>query len=115
MGEDRQEDRSNGTLIPEEAVVTTGEEIFLLVEVSAGNRRQKFPDGYNPWRKAIGISVKAPPVGGKANKEIVALIAERLDISPQHITILSGHTSSLKRIQITGVSASRICSLPADG
>lgn len=76
----------------------------LVIEVTAGSRVEKFPAGYNEWRHAVGIQVKAPAVEGKANKAIIHLIAENLQISRTAITIISGHTSSMKRVQIEGIT-----------
>lgn len=77
---------------------------FLIIEVSAGSKRSKFPDGFNPWRNAVGIQVQAQATEGKANKAIVTLIAERLQISKTSVHIIGGQTSSLKRILIDSVS-----------
>jgi uncharacterized protein len=77
---------------------------FLVIEVSAGSKRSKFPDGFNPWRNAVGIQVQAQATEGKANKAIISLIAERLQLSKTSVHIISGQTSSVKRILIESVS-----------
>lgn len=77
---------------------------FLAIEVSAGSKRSKFPDGFNPWRNAVGIQVQAQATEGKANKAIISLIADRLQIPKTSVQIISGQTSSLKRIYIDSVS-----------
>jgi uncharacterized protein (TIGR00251 family) len=92
----------------------TSDGIIITVEVSAGSKQSIFPDGYNSWRKAFGISVKAPPMEGKANKAIIELIASQLHISKNAVTIISGHTASVKKIQITGISRQQLIDLSAD-
>lgn len=77
---------------------------ILTIEVSAGSRIERFPAGYNPWRQAIGIQVKAPAIEGKANKAIISLIAKTLDISKTSVEIISGQTASVKRIRIDSMS-----------
>lgn len=76
---------------------------LLTIEVSAGSRVEKFPTGYNPWRQAVGIHVKAQAVEGRANKAIIALIAKNLDIPKSSIHLVSGQTSSIKRVFIEGL------------
>jgi len=98
----------NSYLIPEEAFQNTSDGVIIAIEVSAASKREKFPDGYNTWRKAIGIAVQAPPVEGKANKAIINLIAKSLDISQNSISIISGNASSLKRVKICGMTVKQV-------
>lgn len=84
-------------------IASDGGTIFTL-EVSANSRIEKFPSGYNTWRQAIGIQVKAPAVEGKANKAIMGLIADILNIPKTRVHIISGQTSSVKKIKIDGIS-----------
>lgn len=51
---------------------------------------------------------------GKANKAIIELIASQLHISKNAVTIISGHTASVKKIQITGISRQQLIDLSAD-
>ncbi len=44
--------------------------------------------------------VKAPPENGKANKELIKMLAKMLGISSGDIDILSGETSRNKRVKI---------------
>lgn len=53
----------------------------------------------NPYLKA---RVSAPPEDGKANKALVALLADALDIPKSAIRIAGGETSRLKTIEIDG-------------
>ncbi|MBA2306877.1 DUF167 domain-containing protein [Candidatus Dependentiae bacterium] len=46
--------------------------------------------------------LKSPPVDGKANKELIKLLAKMLSISPMDLTIVFGLTSRIKRVKITG-------------
>jgi uncharacterized protein len=76
---------------------------ILTIEVSTGSRLERFPTGYNPWRQAIGVQVKAQAVEGKANKAIINLIAETLDLPKTAVQIINGQTSSIKRIRISNI------------
>jgi uncharacterized protein (TIGR00251 family) len=44
--------------------------------------------------------VKAPPVDGKANAAVIALVAEHFDIPKSAVTIKSGAGARLKLVQI---------------
>jgi uncharacterized protein (TIGR00251 family) len=44
--------------------------------------------------------VKSPPVDGKANKELLELVAEHFDVPRSRVTIKSGAGARLKRVQI---------------
>ncbi|MHB8162775.1 MAG: DUF167 domain-containing protein [Methanoregula sp.] len=76
---------------------------IISIDVTAGARSALFPAGYNEWRKAIGCRVTAHALEGKANKAIIMLIAETLDLPVSSISILSGATSSQKRVLVAGV------------
>ena len=87
-----------------QAISVSDRGTILTIEVTARSRIDRFPAGYNPWRQAIGIHVKAPAVDGKANKAILALISDTLAISKSSIHILSGQTSSIKRLIIEEIN-----------
>jgi hypothetical protein len=44
--------------------------------------------------------LKSPPVEGKANAELIALVARHYGCSKAHVTIRTGIGSKLKRVQI---------------
>lgn len=52
------------------------------------------------WR----VKVTAPPVEGKANKALIALLSKRLKIPKSDIEVVSGGSSRIKRIRIHGLS-----------
>jgi uncharacterized protein (TIGR00251 family) len=49
---------------------------------------------------ALKLSVAAPPERGKANRAVIALLAEALDIPPSAVTIAVGETSQYKVAEI---------------
>ena len=57
---------------------------------------------------ALKIKVAKPPESGQANKAVAALLARTLDIAPQRITVIAGHTQPHKRLLITGLTAEQI-------
>ncbi len=55
--------------------------------------------------KILRIKLKAPPVEGKANRELVIFLAKQLGLTKSAVTLRSGDKSRLKRIEIAGLSA----------
>ena len=46
------------------------------------------------------VSVKEPPVEGRANAAIVRALAEHFKVAPSRVRIISGYTSRQKAIEI---------------
>ena len=53
---------------------------------------------------AIKISLNTPPVDGKANAALCALLADILDLSKSSVALHSGQTSRDKVVQVCGIS-----------
>lgn len=54
------------------------------------------PTDGGPWRARL----KSPPVDGKANEELVALVAERFGCRKSAVSIKSGASGRSKLVQI---------------
>ncbi|MCK9630783.1 MAG: DUF167 domain-containing protein [Methanoregula sp.] len=76
----------------------------IAIEVTAGGKKEAFPAGYNEWRKMVGCRVSAPALEGRANRAVIELVARTLGRSTASVSILSGATSSQKKILVTGMS-----------
>jgi uncharacterized protein (TIGR00251 family) len=92
------------------ALKTTQAGTLITIEVTTGSRQNLFPSGYNSWRKAIGCQVTAPPVEGKANLAILDLIADTFSVPKTKVHLISGVTSSQKKILISGVAFDEVLS-----
>jgi len=75
------------------------------VKVSPGARRSKIVGLLGP---ALKVDVNAPPQRGKANSELIDLLATGLNIPPADIQITRGKTSQRKRIRITNLPAEQL-------
>ena len=53
---------------------------------------------------AFLIRLKAPPVEGAANSELIEVLADLLDVPRRNVTILAGERSRLKRVRVTGIT-----------
>ncbi len=50
------------------------------------------------------VKLTAPPVEGRANKALIAFLAEKLGVPKRDIEIVSGKTGRLKTVRINGMS-----------
>ena len=91
-----------------DALFDDGHGTVIAIEVSPGAKSALFPAGYNEWRKAIGCRVTAPAVDGKANKAVIALISTTIGVPASAVSIVSGLTSSQKKVQIAGVTRAQL-------
>ena len=74
----------------------------ILVDVEVSTKSNKFEiSGYNTWREAIEIRIKAVPQKGKANKEITKEFSK---LTNKPVEIVSGHKSHHKTLKIYGIS-----------
>ena len=67
------------------------------VKVKPNSKQQKIeesPDG------SLTIYLKSPPVEGKANQELIQLLAQKFDVSKSQVTIKSGLSSKFKLVEI---------------
>ncbi|MGH9239806.1 MAG: DUF167 domain-containing protein [Vicinamibacterales bacterium] len=66
---------------------------------------------------AVLVRLKAPPVEGAANDELIRFLADLLGVPQRNIEIVSGERSRGKRVRISGRTAAdveRILSNPAE-
>ena len=71
----------------------------LRVKVKPGARHstlEQQPDG--SWRAEL----KAPPVDGKANAELIALVAQQFGLRKAQVRIKSGASGRMKLVELSG-------------
>ncbi|MBN4000603.1 DUF167 domain-containing protein [Nostoc sp. LPT] len=67
------------------------------VKVKPNSKQQKIeeqPDG------SLTVYLKSPPIDGKANEELIKLLADKFDVPKSHIRIKSGFSSRQKLMEI---------------
>ena len=74
-----------------------GKGVRLRLRVSAGASRRRVLGVHGG---ALKLSVKAPPEKGRANKDVVSLVAETFGLAPSDVEILSGQTSPDKVVKL---------------
>ena len=79
--------------------------ITISVQVHPNAARDEiagFTDG------VLQVRVSAPPVKGKANKQLIALLSRILEVSKSRLSIVKGHTAKSKVMAISGLSQDEI-------
>ncbi len=70
--------------------------IRVQVKPNARESRLEPPEANGPWLARL----KSPPVEGKANKELIALVAKHFGCPRSAVAITGGRKGRLKRIRI---------------
>ncbi len=79
--------------------------VYVSVRVypsSARNEVAGFGDGV--WR----VKVSAPPVRGKANRELIAYLGKVMGVGRSSLSIVKGHTSRNKVVAVDGLTQEEI-------
>ncbi len=75
--------------------------VTLTLTIQANAHKSEIIGLYNDTLK---IKIKAPPVDGKANKEIISFLSEKLGITQKNIEILKGDKNKNKIVLLMGES-----------
>jgi uncharacterized protein (TIGR00251 family) len=59
----------------------------------------------------VVVRVTAAPEGGKANDAVVTLLAKKLGIAKGRITVVRGHKSRDKQLEIQGIETEKVMTL----
>ena len=81
--------------------------VIIDIEVQPGSSRQGVV-GYNEWRGKLQIAVKAEAQKGKANYAVCNILGK---IFSSKATVISGHTSRSKKINVQGLSSQQIIAI----
>ncbi len=57
---------------------------------------------------ALKVRVGAAPVDGAANEAVIEVLIEALNVSRRAVSIVSGHTSRSKVVEVDGISVASI-------
>ncbi len=67
------------------------------VKVKPNSKQQKIQEQLDG---SLTVHLKSPPVDGKANEELIKLLAEKFDVPKSDIRIKSGLSSRQKLVEI---------------
>ena len=88
-------------------IISSDDGCYLDISVSPNSSKSEI-SGVNIWRDNVEVSVKERAQDGEANKAIIALLSERLNIPTNKIEIVKGRTSKQKRIFFRAVDSEEI-------
>lgn len=69
----------------------------IQVKVKPNSKQQKIQEVSN---NSLLVWLKSPPIDGKANQELIAILAKKYLVSKSQITIKSGLDAQIKLIEI---------------
>ena len=75
----------------------------LALKVTPGARRNEilgWEDDYPQVGRVLKVKIAAPPVEGKANKEIVLFLAKVLGVTKSSIEVVHGTSGRIKLVEI---------------
>jgi hypothetical protein len=78
-------------------VVPTGRPMKKSVKVKPNSKTQSIEEMADGTLK---VNLKSPPVDGKANKELIELLAEKFNVTKSQVQIKSGLSSKTKLVEI---------------
>ncbi len=80
--------------------------VLIRVFVKTSSPRLRFPAGVEEG--FVTAEVRSPPVGGKANRELVKTVAKFFGVSSSSISIVRGVKDRNKVIKVMGVSVDSV-------
>ncbi len=75
----------------------------LALKVTPGAKKNEilgWEDDYPQVGRVLKVKIAAPPVEGKANKEIVLFLAKALGVSKSFIEVVHGTSGRIKLVEI---------------
>ena len=75
------------------------DQINLLLHVQPGAKRTRLAGTHG---ERLKVAVAAPPLDGRANVAVLALLAERLDVPKSALHVAAGEASRYKRVVVAG-------------
>ncbi|MDI3476376.1 MAG: uncharacterized protein PWQ95_2104 [Thermococcaceae archaeon] len=82
----------------------TKDGVLLLIYVQPKAKKNGI-EGVDEWRGRLKVRIAAPPVEGKANKEVMKFFSKLLGAE---VSIVKGETSREKDLLVRGLSAEEV-------
>lgn len=80
----------------------------LLLDVTPGAKEARFPDGFEPWRKRIGMRVRAPAQDGEANADVLRTLAAFFRHPTGRVHLEAGATDRRKAVRLMGLDRAAV-------
>ncbi|GBE03751.1 hypothetical protein BMS3Abin09_00672 [bacterium BMS3Abin09] len=75
---------------------------FLTLSIKVEPRSSK-SGIVGPYGNALKVKLTSPPIEGKANKELIEVLAKGFRIAKKDVEIVSGQSSKNKIVKLNGV------------
>lgn len=79
-------------------------ELILKIKVEPRSSRAGLVGQYGD---ALKVKLISPPVEGKANKELIEILAKEFGVHKKNIEIISGQSSKNKMVRLHNIKASK--------
>jgi uncharacterized protein (TIGR00251 family) len=76
----------------------------LIIKIKVEPRSSK-SGIVGPYGDSLKVKLTSPPVEGKANKELIEVLAKEYGIPKKNVEIVSGHNSKSKTVRLIGVKS----------
>ena len=76
--------------------------VTLNIKVEPRSSRSEI---VGPYGESLKVKLTSPPVEGKANKELIEVLAKGFGIAKKNIEIVSGQSSKNKVVRLNGVGS----------
>jgi len=77
------------------------DDLILKIKVEPRSSRAGVVGQYGD---ALKVKLTSPPVEGKANKELIEVLAKQFGVHKRNIEIIAGHSSKNKLVKLYGKS-----------
>ncbi len=74
-----------------------GNDLIVRLRVQPRAGRTAFAE---PFGDALKVKIKAPPVDGRANAELLRFVADSFGVSRSAVTLISGQQSRTKQLRV---------------
>lgn len=85
--------------------------VRMMLKVVPGSSRDRIVGGLGD---ALKVAVSKPPQDGAANRAVIKLLADALNLPPANVTIVRGHANPRKEVLIRGLDVTEAASRVAD-
>lgn len=83
----------------------SGEGVLLTLHIQPGAKKTEVVGQHGD---ALKLRLAAPPVDGKANDALIAVLAEQLGIPKARLTLVSGQTSRRKCVAVKDIDVAEV-------
>jgi hypothetical protein len=93
-------------MFDDDYLLETEDGVLLRIVVKPNSRKREVI--LDELGNYIVVAVKSPPTKGKANKELIKVLADFFNLSKSSLLLTAGHTSGDKTILIINHSVNKI-------